>query len=45
MGRKSGFGLRGLADEVRPRPLVEVAPLLGYQRDPADRSGGAVRVR
>ena len=38
MGRKSGSGLRGLADEVRVRPLVEVAPLLGYRQDTADRS-------
>ncbi len=30
--------LRGLADAVRLRPLDEVAPLLGYVRDPADRS-------
>ncbi len=31
-------GLRDLADAVRLRPLDEVAPLLGYVRDPGDRS-------
>ena len=30
--------LRDLADAVRLRPLEEVAPFLGYVRDPADRS-------
>ena len=30
--------LRGLADAVRLRPLEEIAPLLGFVRDPADRS-------
>ena len=30
--------LRGLADAARLRPLEEVAPLLGFVRDPADRS-------
>ena len=38
MGRKWGSGLRSLADEVRLCPLVEVAPLLGYRQDGADRS-------
>ena len=35
---KSSAGFRGLADEVRARPLVEVAPLLGYRQDRTDRS-------
>ena len=30
--------LRGLAEAVRLRPLEEIAPLLGFVRDPADRS-------
>ena len=30
--------LRDLADAVRLRPLDEVAPLLGYVRDPVDRT-------
>ena len=34
----SGHALRRLADEVRMRPLGEVAPLLGCRRDPTDRS-------
>lgn len=46
----SGCGLRRLADDVRLRPLVEVAPLLGYRRDPTDRSrwrrsGSVITVR
>ncbi|MCY4460198.1 MAG: hypothetical protein OXC26_07345 [Albidovulum sp.] len=34
---KSDHGFRRLADEVRSRPLTEVAPLLGYERDGTDR--------
>ena len=30
--------LQRLPDDVRHRPLGEVAPLLGYQPDPIDRS-------
>ena len=38
MSGGSGQALRRLADDVRLRPLGEVAPLLGYRRDPTDRS-------
>ena len=37
MERKSDHGFRRLADEVRSRPLTEVAPLLGYEQDRTDR--------
>ena len=42
--------LRRLADDVRSRPLDEVASLLGYRRDPTDRSrwrraGSVITVR
>ena len=42
--------LRRLADEVRSRPLGEVAALLGYRRDPTARSrwrrsGSVITVR
>ena len=37
MERKSDHGFRRLADEVRSRPLTEVAPLLGYAQDRTDR--------
>ena len=45
-----GQALRRLADDVRLRPLGEVAPLLGYRRDPTDRSrwrrsGSVITVR
>lgn len=35
---KSNAIFRGLANEARARPLVEVAPLLGYWQDRTDRS-------
>jgi len=46
----SDQSLRRLADDVRSRPLGEVAPLLGYRRDPTDRSrwrraGSVITVR
>ena len=37
MERKSDHGFRRPADEVRSRPLTEVAPLLGYEQDRNDR--------
>ncbi len=37
MEGKSDHGFRRLADEVRSRPLTEVAPLLGYEQDRTDR--------
>ena len=38
MAGTAGLALRRLADDVRHRALGEVAPLLGYQRDPSDGS-------
>ena len=37
MAGKRDYGFRRLADEVRSRPLVDVAPLLGYEQDRTDR--------
>ena len=38
MSGKARLELQRLADDVRHRPLGEVALLLGYQPDPTDRS-------
>ena len=50
MAGESGQALRRLADDVRSRALGEVALLLGYRRDPTDRSrwrraGSVITVR
>ncbi len=38
MAGRGGRELRDLADAVRLRPLEQVAPFLGYVRDPTNRS-------